>query len=78
MLHELGVHADGGEAGEGIDLIDHHPVGTMLHKEIAAGQALAVQGGVGHGGVGLDLVQLSSLSLAGMTTWLTPFLYLSS
>ena len=58
MLHELGIHADGGEAGEGVDLVDHHPVGTMLHKEIAAGQALAVQGGVGHGGVGLDLVQL--------------------
>ena len=58
VLHELGVHADGGEAGEGVDLVDHHPVGAVLHKEIAAGQALAVQGGVSHGGVGLDLVQL--------------------
>ena len=46
VLHELGVHADGGEAGEGIDLVDHHPVGTVLHKEVAAGQTLAVQGGV--------------------------------
>ena len=30
----------------------------MLHEEVAAGQALAVQGCVGHGGVGLYLVEL--------------------
>ena len=58
MLHELGVHTDGRKAGEGIDLVDHHPTGALFHKEVAAGQTLAAQGRVGHGGVGLDLVQL--------------------
>ena len=58
MLHELGVHADGGKAGEGVDLVDEHPAGVLFHKEIAPCQTLAVQCGVGHGGVGLYLVQL--------------------
>ena len=32
--------------------------GVLLHKEVAAGQTLAAQRRVGHGGVGLHLVQL--------------------
>ena len=58
MLHQLGVHTDGGEAGEGVDLVDEDAAGVLLHKEVAAGQTLAAQRRVGHGGVGLHLVQL--------------------
>src|SRR5699024_11915909 len=43
VLHQLGVHADGGKAGQGVDLVDEDPAGAPLHKEIAAGQALAAQ-----------------------------------
>ena len=58
MLHQLRVHTDGGEAGEGVDLVDEDAAGVLLHKEVAAGQTLAAQRRVGHGGVGLHLVQL--------------------
>ena len=57
VFHQLRIHADGGEAGQGVDLVDEDAARAVLHKEIAAGQALAAQGRVGHGGVGLYLVQ---------------------
>ena len=58
VLHQLGIHTDGGKAGEGVDLIDEDAAGVLLYEEVAAGQTLAAQCGVGHGGVGLHLVQL--------------------
>src|SRR5699024_11849711 len=58
VLHQLGVHADGGEAGHGVDLVDEDPAGAPLYEEVAAGQPLAAQGGVSPGGQLLDLVQL--------------------
>ena len=58
VLHQLGIHTDGGKAGEGVDLVDEDAAGVLLYEEVAAGQTLAAQRRVGHGGVGLHLVQL--------------------
>ena len=54
----LGYILMGVKAGEGVDLVDEDAAGVLLYEEVAAGQTLAAQCGVGHGGVGLHLVQL--------------------
>jgi len=41
VAEQLGVHADRGEAGEGVDLVEVGLEGGAVDQEVDAGQALA-------------------------------------
>src|SRR5215469_3284333 len=41
---QLGIHADGGEAGDGVELVEIDLAGLAIEEEIAAGHASSVDG----------------------------------
>ena len=57
-LPEHGKHGDGGEAGHGVDLVDHDLVVRRAQEEVDAGQPLDAQSPVGGFGHPLHLGQL--------------------
>ena len=65
MLHQLGVHADGRKARQGVQLIAEHPPGAALNEEVAAGQAGAAQRQIRLAGLGADLVELFLAQMRG-------------
>src|SRR5580700_2983039 len=73
-LPELGVHADAGETGHGIDFVEvdargfalpFFGLGGWLHEEVDAGQAGAVAGAEGGDRHFADLVRLGFGDVSG-------------
>src|SRR5580698_64754 len=60
---QLGVHADGGETGQGVDLVEDDlrrlAFGCGSHQEIDAREACAVAGAEGGDGHGANLLLFS-------------------
>ena len=62
---QLGVHADGGKARQGVQLIAKHASCAVLYKEIAPGKTSAAQSQVSAGGQRFDFVQLLVRQVGG-------------
>jgi hypothetical protein len=54
MLPHFRVHADGGKAGDGVDLVEVETAGGGLHEKVDAAHAFAVAGAIGGDGEALE------------------------
>ena len=76
---ELGVHADAGEAGNGVDLVENHGIVRDAQEEVHARKAAPVERGEDAAGGIADFIGFIALRFsAGMTVREAALLYLAS